>query len=70
VPPLSLANEYRELDQDTAAKESSIREFLDKHGILTIPDWIQHYMLRPMPGIYARARRLLAKRMTSRRPRG
>jgi uncharacterized protein (DUF885 family) len=26
-----------------------IRQFLEKHGILTVPDWFQHYTLRPMP---------------------
>ena len=35
--------------KDAAAKELQIREFLDKHGILTVPDWLQHYTLRPMP---------------------
>jgi uncharacterized protein (DUF885 family) len=27
----------------------SIREFLDERGILTVPDWVQHFILRPMP---------------------
>jgi hypothetical protein len=54
VPPLSLAKDTESWIKDTAAKESSIREFLDKHGILTVPDWVQHYTLRPMPD-YLRA---------------
>jgi uncharacterized protein (DUF885 family) len=49
VPPLKLAENTESWIKDAAAKESSIREFLDKHGILTVPDWIQHYTLRPMP---------------------
>ena len=49
VPPLKLAENTDSWIKDTAAKESSIREFLDKHGILTVPDWVQHYTLRAMP---------------------
>jgi uncharacterized protein (DUF885 family) len=49
VPPLKLAENTESWIKDTAAKEQSIREFLDKHGILTVPDWVQHYTLRAMP---------------------
>jgi len=49
VPPLKLAENTAGWVKDAAAKELSIREFLDKHGILTVPDWVQHYTLRPMP---------------------
>jgi uncharacterized protein (DUF885 family) len=49
APPLKLAENTESWIKDTAAKESSIREFLGKHGILTVPDWVQHYTLRPMP---------------------
>src|SRR5205085_4996423 len=49
VPPLKLAENTESWIKDTAAKEQSIREFLDKHAILTVPDWVQHYTLRPMP---------------------
>jgi uncharacterized protein (DUF885 family) len=49
VPPLKLAENTESWIKDAAAKELSIREFLDKHGILTVPDWVQHYTLRPMP---------------------
>ena len=49
VPPLPLAANIDNWIKDTAQKELSIREFLDKHGILTVPDWVQHYTLRPMP---------------------
>jgi len=49
VPPLKLAENTENWINDAAAKERSIREFLDEHGILTVPDWVQHYTLRPMP---------------------
>lgn len=49
LPPLSLAKDTESWIKDAAAKEISIREFLDKRGILTVPDWVQHYTLRPMP---------------------
>jgi len=49
VPPLKLASNTDSWIKDAAAKELSIREFLDKHGILTVPNWFQHYTLRPMP---------------------
>jgi uncharacterized protein (DUF885 family) len=49
VPPLKLAPNIDDWVKDAAAKELSIRKFLDEHGILTVPDWLQHYTLRPMP---------------------
>jgi uncharacterized protein DUF885 len=49
LPPLLMAKDTESWIKDTAAKELAIREFLDKHGILTVPDWVQHYTLRPMP---------------------
>src|SRR4051812_35895735 len=35
--------------KDASEKELAIRGFLEKHGILSVPDWIQHYTLRPIP---------------------
>jgi uncharacterized protein (DUF885 family) len=49
VPPFKLAPNIDSWVKDAAARELSIRQFLDKHGILTVPDWLQHYTLRPMP---------------------
>ena len=49
VPPLELAKDTDSWIKDAAAKELQIREFLEKHGILTVPGWLQHYTLRPMP---------------------
>src|SRR5213594_2581943 len=48
-PPLRLAKNVDSWIKDAGAKELQIREFLDKHGILTVPSWLQHYTLRPMP---------------------
>jgi hypothetical protein len=50
VPPLKLAKDTGTWIKDAAGKELAIRQFLEKHGILTVPDWIKHYTLRPMPG--------------------
>jgi uncharacterized protein (DUF885 family) len=49
VPPLKLTPNTESWIKDAAVKELSIREFLGKHGILTVPAWLQHYTLRPMP---------------------
>lgn len=49
VPPLKLADNIDDWVKDAAAKELSIRKFLDEHGILSVPDWIEHYTLRRMP---------------------
>jgi len=49
VPPLQLAKDIDSWIKDAAANELQIREFLGKHGILPVPDWLQHYTLRPMP---------------------
>src|SRR5438094_4879346 len=42
VPPLKLAANTDSWIKEAAAKELSIREFLEKHGILTVPNWVQH----------------------------
>jgi hypothetical protein len=49
VPPLKLAANTDSWTKTAAAKELLIRQFLETHGILTVPDWVQHYTLRPMP---------------------
>jgi uncharacterized protein (DUF885 family) len=54
VPPLKLASNTDSWIKDAAAKELLIRQFLKTHDILTVPDWVQHYTLRPMPD-YLRA---------------
>jgi hypothetical protein len=49
VLPLKVADNIDNWIRDAAAKESSIRKFLVERGILSVPDWVQHYTLRPTP---------------------
>ena len=49
VPPLRIAENIDTWMADTAAKELQIRKFLKTRDILTVPDWVQHYTLRPTP---------------------
>jgi hypothetical protein len=49
APPLKIADNVDNWIKDTATKESQIREFLENRGILSVPDWMQHYTFRPMP---------------------
>ena len=49
LPPLKIADNIDNWIRDAAGKELSIRKFLQERGILTVPDWIQHYTLRPTP---------------------
>jgi len=49
VPPLKIPNNIDNWIKDAATKELSIRRFLVEHGILTVPDWVQHYTLCPTP---------------------
>src|SRR6266487_4469462 len=49
VPPLKSASSTDSWIKDATAKELEIRQFLETHGILTVPVWVQHYTLRPMP---------------------
>jgi uncharacterized protein (DUF885 family) len=49
VPPLQFAKDTDSWIKDAAAKERQIRDYLEKHGILTVPGWVQHYTLRAMP---------------------
>src|SRR5438876_3830566 len=49
VPPLKIADNIDDWIKDAAARELQIRKFLEERGILTVPNWVQHYTLRPMP---------------------
>jgi uncharacterized protein (DUF885 family) len=49
VPPLRIAENIDDWIRDAAERELAIRKFLQERGILTVPDWIQHYTLRPTP---------------------
>jgi uncharacterized protein (DUF885 family) len=49
VPPLKIAADINTWIKDADQKELQIRKFLDHRGILTVPNWVQHYTLRPTP---------------------
>ena len=49
VPQLALATDIESWKRDETAKEQQIRNFLGTHGILTVPDWLQHYTFRALP---------------------
>ncbi|HMC24185.1 MAG TPA: DUF885 family protein, partial [Candidatus Udaeobacter sp.] len=44
-----IADNVDDWIKDAAAKELQIRRFLEERGILTVPNWVGHYTLRPMP---------------------
>lgn len=49
VPPLTMAATLDELIARNRASEQSVREFLAKKNIRTLPEWLQHYTLRAIP---------------------
>jgi hypothetical protein len=49
VPPLKIAPDVNTWIEEAAEKELQIRKFLEDRRILTVPDWVQHYTLRPTP---------------------
>jgi uncharacterized protein (DUF885 family) len=49
LPELKLASNMDIWIKDAAQKEIAVRKFLDDHEILTVPNWLQRYTLRPMP---------------------
>jgi len=49
VPPLKIAANMDDWVADNAAKELQVRKFLEAHAILTVPNWVRHYTLRPVP---------------------
>jgi uncharacterized protein (DUF885 family) len=49
VPPLKIADNIDTWIAGATAKELQVRRFLAERGIVTVPDWIQHYTLRPTP---------------------
>ena len=49
VPPLKIADNLDNWIKDAATKEKQVREFLESHDIVTVPDWIQHWTLRETP---------------------
>jgi uncharacterized protein (DUF885 family) len=49
VPPLKMAMDIDTWIKTAAEKEFQIRKFLEERGILTVPNWVQHYTLRQTP---------------------
>ena len=49
VPPLKIASNINSWIKEAAEKELQIRKFLEERGIVSVPDWVQHYTLRPTP---------------------
>jgi uncharacterized protein (DUF885 family) len=49
VPSLKIADNIDSWVKDAAEKELQVRKFLEERGIVSVPDWIQHYTLRPTP---------------------
>jgi hypothetical protein len=49
VPPLHILRDTNTWIRKASADENGIREFLEAHDILSVPQGIQHYTLHPMP---------------------
>jgi uncharacterized protein (DUF885 family) len=49
VAPLRIAPDIATWIRRAAADEQAIREFLESHDLLTVPQGLQHYTLRAMP---------------------
>jgi hypothetical protein len=49
VPPLKLIDNMDDWVKTAATQELQIRRFLVDRGVLSVPEWIQHYTLRPIP---------------------
>jgi uncharacterized protein (DUF885 family) len=49
VPPLKITDNIDKWIEDAAAKEQQVRKFLVEREIVTVPDWVQHWTLRPTP---------------------
>jgi uncharacterized protein (DUF885 family) len=53
LPELPLfGSQAAQIDQEHADEERA-RRFLDEHGILTVPGWLKHYRVLPLPGYLA-----------------
>src|SRR5256714_13113193 len=54
VPPLKIADNIDNWIKEAAEKEKQVRQFLESHDIISVPDWVQHWTLRSTPD-YLRA---------------
>ncbi len=53
LPELPLFQSMEQQITVSALKEKEIRSFLESHDLMTVPDWLQHYLSRPMPDYLA-----------------
>jgi uncharacterized protein (DUF885 family) len=49
VPDLKLFESVERQVQASALQEQEIRAFLEARDLMTVPDWLMHYRIRPMP---------------------
>jgi hypothetical protein len=49
VPPLVMAPTLEAFITRNATSEAAVRDFLKHRGVLTLPLWLQHFTLRPVP---------------------
>lgn len=56
VPPLVIAPTLEEFIARNKRREAEVREFLTNRDVLTLPTWLQHYTLRPLPPYLAALR--------------
>jgi hypothetical protein len=48
-PPLPVFKTIEQQIQASALKEAEIRAFLESRDLVTVPDWLPHYLSRPLP---------------------
>lgn len=53
LPELPLFQSMEHQIAVSALKEKEIRSFLESHDLMTVPEWLQHYLSRPMPDYLA-----------------
>jgi hypothetical protein len=49
VPPLVMASTLEYFIARNKRSEAEVREFLKNRDVMTLPTWLQHYTLRPVP---------------------
>ena len=49
LPQLSVFKNADQQVQASLLKENEIRAFLESQDLMTVPDWLMHYRIRPMP---------------------
>jgi uncharacterized protein (DUF885 family) len=49
VPPMKIAATIDEEIRNAVKQEAAVRKFLTDRGVVTVPDWVQHWTLRATP---------------------